>query len=113
MEETIKESRPISIVPGLADFPSEGSRRFEKPRITVQADADWRAHDNGPDGHEQRRDALDSELMHRLHGDMRRAVEEMQVTQAAILAAVSDMQTTLIRWIVLTAIVVVALLKLF
>jgi len=118
VEDTIKESRTISIVPGLGEFPSEGGRRFEKPRITVQADGERRGHGNEPDLHHQNGQALDRELMHRLHGDVRRAVEEMHATQAANLAALSDLQTTLIRWIVLTGIVVtgivvIALLKLF
>src|SRR5262245_20752063 len=98
-------------MPGLGEFPSETRSRFEKTRTTVQADSNWRAQGNEPDGQCREGDALDRELLHRLHGDMRRAVEEMRETQAATLTALSDLQTTLIRWIVVTAIVVIALLK--
>ena len=113
MENTIKESRPVSIIPGLGEFPSEAGRRFEKSRTTVQADSDWRLQGNESDGCSQERDALDPELMHRLHGDVRRAVEEMRATQADILAALSNLQMNLIRWILFTGIAVIVLLKLF
>ncbi len=59
------------------------------------------------------KDEVDQELMHRLHGDMRKALEEMRQTQAATMAALSNLQATLIRWIILTGLVVIIVLKLF
>ena len=59
------------------------------------------------------KDAVDQELMHRLHGDMRKAMEEMRQTQAETLAALSNLQATLIRWIILTGLIMVIVLKLF
>jgi hypothetical protein len=113
VENTIKEIRPVSIIPGLGEFPSEVARRFEKPRTTVQAEGDRRLPGHAPDGHTQERDTLDLELMHRLHRDMRTAVEEMRATQADLLAALSNLQMNLIRWILFTGMAVIVLLKLF
>ncbi|HZM93960.1 MAG TPA: hypothetical protein VFB92_11090 [Vicinamibacterales bacterium] len=44
---------------------------------------------------------------------MRKALEEMRQTQAATMAALSNLQATLIRWIILTGLVVIIVLKLF
>jgi hypothetical protein len=104
---TFKDSSSLSVKPGLGEFPSESGTRVDAPRLTVRE----------PRNHSGERslekDAVDRELMHRLHGDMRKAMEEMRQTQAATLAALSSLQTTLIQWIIFTGLVLIAVLKLF
>lgn len=103
---TFKDSPLVSVKPGLGEFSSEVDARVDRPRPNVREPRDHSGE------RPLEKDAVDRELMHRLHGDMRKAVEEMRETQAATLAALSTLQTTLIRWIILTGLVVIFVLKL-
>jgi hypothetical protein len=104
---TVQESSSLSVKTGLGEFPSESGARADAPRLTV----------GEPRNHSGERslekDAVDQELMHRLHGDMRKAMDEMRQTQAATLAALSSLQKTLIQWIIFTGLVLIVVLKLF
>jgi hypothetical protein len=104
---TSKESSSLSLKTGLGEFPSESGTRGDGPRLTVREPRDYRGE------RVLEKDAVDQELMHRLHGDMRKAMEEMRQTQAETLAALSNLQATLIRWIILTGLVMIIVLKLF
>lgn len=104
---TFKDSSSLSLKTGLGEFPSESGTRVGGPRLTVR---EPRNHRGEPF---LEKDEVDQELMHRLHGDMRKALEEMRQTQAATMAALSNLQATLIRWIILTGLVVIIVLKLF
>ena len=104
---TFNEGSSLSVKTGLGEFPSEAGARVDRPRPTVY---EPRVH-SGERFLEK--DAVDRELMHRLHEDMRKAMEEMRQTQAATLAALSNLQTILIRWIILTWLVLIVVLKLF
>lgn len=106
METPIREGPSAIVKTGLSEFTSELAPRLKEPRASVD-DQTGRGEDRF-----QEKDAIDSELLHRLHADMRKAVAEMRATQAATLAALSHLQMTLIAWIVFTAIAVVLLIKL-
>jgi hypothetical protein len=106
VEHTIKQGPSISVRTGLREFSSEVPH-FDGPPATVREPGDQR--EECP----RERDVFDRELMHRLHGDMRKALEEMRATQAVTLAALSNLQTSLIRWIIFTGIVLIIVLKLF
>jgi hypothetical protein len=106
VEHTIKKGPSVSVRTGLREFSSEVVPQFDGPRATVREPSD-QGQESLPE-----KDVLDRELMHRLHGDMRKALEEMRATQAVTLAALSHLQTSLIRWIILTGIVLIIVLKL-
>lgn len=101
----LEEGPPTTTRAALGEFPSEVVQRFGETRAAMREKRDLRP----VRLHE---DAIDRELLHRLHGDMRKGLEEMRATQAATLAALAQLQTTLIRWIVFTGIVAVVLVKL-
>jgi hypothetical protein len=103
---TLHDSSLASIKTGLAEFPSEAGGRVDGPRPIVREPRDV----SGERFVEK--EAVDHELMHRLHGEMRKAMEEMRQTQAATLAALSNLQATLIRWIFFTGLVLIIVLKL-
>jgi hypothetical protein len=107
VEQLIEEGPSVAVRTGLGEFASEAASHFEERRVNVGELCNprkVRLQENGQP---------DRELLHRLHEDMRRAMAEMRETQAATLAALSDLQANLIRWIVFTAIAVIVLLKLF
>ena len=91
---------------GLGEFPSEVGARVERPRPTVREPRDVIGE------RFVEKEAIDQELMHRLHGEIRKAMEEMRQTQAVTLAALSNLQATLIRWIIFTGLVLILVLKL-
>jgi hypothetical protein len=107
VEHVTEESPSLTVRTGLGEFASEDAFRVEERRANVRELCNprkERLQDNG---------GPDRELLHRLHEDVRRAMEEMRETQAATLASLSDLQASLIRWIIFTAIAVIVLLKLF
>jgi hypothetical protein len=108
VEHTIKDRPSISLKTGLGEFSSEVAPRLDgSSRATVR-----QPHDEGEE-RLQENDVLDRELMHRLHGDMRTALEEMRATQAVTLAALSNLETSLIRWIIFIGIALIIVQKLF
>jgi hypothetical protein len=107
VSHTFKESSALLVKTGLGEFPSESGTRVDAPRLTAR---ELRDHDGE---RSLEKDTVDRELMHRLHGDMRKALEEMRQTQAVTLTALSSLQATLIRWIIFTGLVITIVLKLF
>lgn len=104
---TFKEGPSFTVKTGLGEFPSEVVARVDGPRPMVHES-------RVPSGERLlEKETVDRELMHRLHGDMRKAMEEMRETQAATLAALSNLQTTLIRWIIFTGLVLIVAQMLF
>jgi hypothetical protein len=103
---TRKDSSAVAIQEGLGEFPSEAGARVNGPRLTMREPRDFIGE------RFVEKEAVDQELMHRLHGEIRKAMEEMRHTQAATLAALSNLQANLIRWIIFTGLVLIIVLKL-
>jgi hypothetical protein len=103
---TFNDTSALALKAGLGEFPSEVGARADKPRPIVREPRDFFGE------RFVEKEAVDHELMHRLHGEIRKAMEEMRQTQAATLAALSNLQSNLIRWIIFTGLVLIILLKL-